>query len=38
MAAKFLDQATRQMEASGGQPVVWIFAEVKSSAVCSQTV
>jgi NADPH-dependent ferric siderophore reductase len=31
MADKFLDQATRQMEASGGRPVVWIFAEEKAA-------
>jgi hypothetical protein len=27
MADKFVDQATRQMAASGGRPIVWIFAE-----------
>jgi NADPH-dependent ferric siderophore reductase len=31
MAAKFLDQATGPMEASGRQPVVWIFAEERAA-------
>jgi NADPH-dependent ferric siderophore reductase len=31
MAADFIDQATRQVEASGGRPVVWIFAEERAA-------
>lgn len=31
MVDKFLDQATRQMEASGGRPIVWIFAEEEAA-------
>lgn len=31
MANRFLGQATRQMAASGGRPVVWIFAEEKAA-------
>ena len=27
MAERFIDQATRQMQASGGRPIVWVFAE-----------
>ena len=27
MASKFTGQATRQVEASDGRPIVWIFAE-----------
>jgi hypothetical protein len=31
MADKFIDQATRQLAASGGRPVVWIFAEEEAA-------
>lgn len=31
MAWRFIDQATRQLAASGGRPVVWIFAEEKAA-------
>lgn len=31
MAAKFVGQATRQLEASGGRPVVWVFAEPEAA-------
>jgi NADPH-dependent ferric siderophore reductase len=27
MVDRFIDQATRQLAASGGRPIVWIFAE-----------
>ena len=31
MAGKFINQATGQMEASGGRPVVWVFAEEQAA-------
>ncbi len=31
MAENFKDQATRQVAASGGRPVVWIFAEKEAA-------
>jgi hypothetical protein len=37
MAGKFIDQATRQLAASGGRPVIWIFAE-REAALFARTV
>ena len=31
MAGKFICQATRQLAASGGRPVIWIFAEEEAA-------
>jgi hypothetical protein len=33
---QFIDQATRQMAASGGRPVVWIFAEEKAAVLARE--
>lgn len=31
MASRFIDQATRQLAASGGRPIIWIFAEEEAA-------